>query len=80
MDDFVICNTTDTGSDAYIFPMTRVEKEIFAMDSMTYSDFSAEVELEQDQKLLTLSTCSYRFSDARYVLVGILEELDRPVQ
>lgn len=72
--------TTDTDSDAYIFPMTRVEKEIFAQDSMTYSDFTAEVELDADQKLLTLSTCSYRFSDARYVLVGILEELDRPVQ
>ena len=72
--------TTDTGSDAYIFPMTRVEKEIFAEESMENSDFTAQAELEENQKLLTLSTCSYRFSNARYVLIGILEELDRPAR
>ena len=36
------------------------------------SDFSSDVTVEETDRLLTLSTCSYEFVDARYVLVGKL--------
>lgn len=39
------------------------------------SDFDADVELKEDDKLLTLSTCSYEFYNARYVLMGKLVAL-----
>lgn len=36
------------------------------------SDFVSDVLPANDERLITLSTCSYEFDDARYVLVGVL--------
>ncbi len=40
------------------------------------SDFVSDVKLEEGDKIITLSTCSYEFADARYVLTGKLIKLD----
>lgn len=39
------------------------------------SDFSSGIEPAPEDRFVTLSTCSYAYSDARYVLVGVLNEL-----
>lgn len=38
------------------------------------SDFDSGLFPAPEQRLITLSTCSYEYTDARYVLVGVLEE------
>ena len=42
---------------------------------MDASDFSSGIEPTPEDHFLTLSTCSYEYNDARYVLVGVLMEL-----
>ena len=40
---------------------------------MQRSTFKTKLELpEADAKLVTLSTCTYEFDNARYVVVGVL--------
>lgn len=39
------------------------------------SDFKSDVNINQNDKLITLSTCSYEYEDARYILIGILDEI-----
>ena len=40
------------------------------------SDFVSDVKLEPGDRIITLTTCSYEFTEARYVLAGKLVELD----
>lgn len=42
------------------------------------STFASAVAPEEVSRTLTLSTCSYDFENARYILVGALTQLDRP--
>ena len=51
------------------------EKQQFIEQAKEQSDFTADVEVSAEDCLLVLSTCSYEYSDARYVLIGKLTEL-----
>lgn len=42
-------------------------------DAMGRSDFTTTAEPKLGDRFLTLSTCSYEYNDARFVLVGILK-------
>lgn len=46
----------------------------WALASMRRSAFSCDTVPALGDKFLTLSTCSYEFNDARFVLVGIVKE------
>lgn len=39
-------------------------------------DFESSVTPLSSDRILTLSTCSYEFSDARFVVLGILKKYD----
>lgn len=39
------------------------------------STFKSNVKIDDDDKILTLSTCSYEYEGARYVLMGVLREI-----
>ena len=43
-------------------------------DAMARSGFTTHAEPQPGDRILTLSTCSYEFDDARFVLVGILKQ------
>lgn len=69
---------THATSEAYAIPGTQEEKDKLIQTSLTKSDFAADVEIVENENLITLSTCSYEYDNARYVLVGVLKELAKP--
>ena len=44
-------------------------------DFIAKSTFVSEVELADGDRIITLSTCSYEFNNARYVLIGTLKKI-----
>ena len=68
---------TDSYSDVYTFMATENEISSIVADGLQQSDFEASVMPAADDRILTLSTCSYEYTDARYVVLGIMEELSR---
>lgn len=53
----------------------KLEKEAFMAllnDYKTKSTFPSDVELEYGDTIVTLSTCSYEFDNARYIVIGRL--------
>lgn len=43
-------------------------------DSIARSSFTSRVQPELGDRIITLSTCSYEFNEARFVLVGVIRE------
>lgn len=39
------------------------------------SDFTSDVTVTENDKIITLSTCAYEYEDARYIVLGKLEEI-----
>lgn len=57
------------------FSPDESERERLVNDWLAASDFYAGITPDEGDRLITLSTCSYEYDNARYVLVGILQEL-----
>ena len=68
--------TTSAGSEAYqLFYGPGADLDVYLHNAMAKSDFQAAAEPEAGARYVMLSTCAYVFSNARYVLHGML----RPV-
>lgn len=63
---------TPTTSDVYSFDQS--EEEVFATvrQAIEKSTFTTDIEVAQGDRFITLSTCSYEYDNARYVLIGRL--------
>ena len=67
--------TTGTEDQIYTFPGTIAEKQQLVEHAMKKSDFHVSMVVEEEDRLVTLSTCSYSYDDARYVVIAkIIEE------
>ena len=64
-------------SDAVIYNISTNEHMKYKIleSAKNKSTFKSNVEINAEDKILTLSTCSYDFDEARYILMGILNEL-----
>ena len=40
------------------------------------SNFKSDVTVAEENKFLTLSTCAYEYDGARYIVVGIMQEIN----
>lgn len=56
-----------------IFDPDEEKREEMLNSWLEKSSFVSENEPDPDDRFITLSTCSYEFSNARYVVIGILE-------
>lgn len=67
-----------TSSTSEIYSLGLSDEDIFALveESIKQSTFSSDFQTSQGDKFLTLSTCSYEYDNARYVLIGHLNPLD----
>lgn len=69
--------TTSAYSDVYtIYPQSCEEFDCYVQDIMAASDFRSEAETEEGAHYAVLSTCSYVFDNARYILLGKLVPAD----
>ena len=64
--------TISVESDIYNLAVID-EKEIEEL--INKSDFKSDVDVRQEDKIVTLSTCAYDYDGARYIVMGILQEI-----
>ncbi|MBR6570334.1 MAG: class B sortase [Clostridia bacterium] len=64
-------------SAVYGFPEADFERDELIASAIADSSFRADVSLPEDARFLTLSTCTQDFKNARYIVIGLLSELDR---
>ena len=69
---------TPSDGEVYVFPSSNEERDKLVEYVMKSSDFSSEVDIMPEERLVTLSTCTYEYDDARYVLVGVLRTEEQP--
>ena len=67
--------TTSSESDIYNFPKSIDSNKKLIKTAMEKSTFKSDVEVNSDDKIITLSTCSYDYENARYVLLGVLRDI-----
>lgn len=67
----------DARSELYRTDHTEESHRTFVEAVLAGSDFQASLEGLELTRTLTLSTCSYGYEDARYIVVGVLTPLDR---
>ena len=60
----------------YDFPVPEDRREAVVRGWLEDSTFETKVQIQPDDRFVTLSTCSYEFSDARYVVIGVLREIE----
>ena len=68
---------TSTKSLVYSTSQEEADDRPVMVKAWEDSDFRGGPPPEEGERTITLSTCSYEFSDARYVLLGVLQELGR---
>lgn len=65
---------TEANAEMYsAFNPNEEEKVALLKNWLDASHFDSEIHPTAENRLVTLSTCSYEYEDARYVLVGVLE-------
>lgn len=65
---------TPSDSESYDVICNMNDWKQYIEDALQKSTFTANVESEGIERIITLSTCSYEYGNARYVLLGRLEE------
>lgn len=66
---------TESTSETYLVEYSYEEREAFLSNAMENSTFSSTTTGNVNDRFLILSTCSYEYDGARYVLVGKLTEV-----
>ena len=67
---------TPTTSDVYSFDQSDEEVLATVRQAVESSTFTSGIEISDGDRFLTLSTCSYEYDNARYVLIGRLVPLE----
>lgn len=67
--------TTNINDLIYSIPATKEERNEIMDHACMVSSFISGIAIGEEDKLVTLSTCSYAYDEARYVVIGrIVEE------
>ena len=66
---------TPSDSKVYEFEKTKEERSGLLKTALDNSLFTSGTTVSDEDRLLTLSTCSYEYDNARFVLMGILKEI-----
>lgn len=66
--------TVSSTSSIYKLPLADEDKEAFISEMLEKSTFKSGYTFSSNDRFVILSTCSYVYNDARYVLIGKLAE------
>ena len=66
--------TTDVYDVAYAVPASKEQRDEILTHAVEKSSFQSDVAVGEDDRLVTLSTCSYAYDNARYIVIGRLVE------
>ena len=66
---------TSSESEIYKFPKNSNTNEKLINTAIKNSTFKSNVSVTKEDRIITLSTCSYNFENARYILLGVLKEI-----
>lgn len=72
--ELIVAYTTDVNDAIYQFPSTEEERQAALDHAYRLSNFESGIRPDKEDRLVTLSTCSYAYDDARYVVIGRLVE------
>lgn len=67
--------TTPFNSDLYRVINTKEERDKQVSNAIKNSKFVSDVKVTEEDKLISFSTCSYEYKNARFVLMGVLKEI-----
>ena len=67
-----------TGRFPLLFGEEKEREEWLSM-LMNTSTFQSSVQPEEGERILALCTCSYEYTDARYVVYGVLRDLEEKI-
>lgn len=66
--------TTPADSDTYSFPESAEARDVLVQKADRSSTFVSGIQVGENERLITFSTCVYDYDNARYVLVGVLRQ------
>lgn len=66
--------TASRNADVYL-SLNPEEKSALIEKWMNASDFDSQIYPAITDRIITLSTCAYEYDEARYILMGVMEEL-----
>ena len=64
-------------SSAYLIAKDAEDRDTLIQMAKEKSTFQADVEIQESDRLLTLSTCVYDYYNARYLLIGVMREIGK---
>lgn len=73
--EFIAGYVTSVDSEIYDIKNTIEERDTIVQMALDKTGFTSEVVITDNDRIITLSTCSYEYENARYVLLGVLREI-----
>ena len=67
---------TPNNSNIYALEKTKEERDRLLAESIKNSIFTSNIKVNENDRLISFSTCSYEYKNARFVLLGVLRELE----
>lgn len=74
--ELIAAYVTPSDSAVYGFEKTQEERNALLETALKKSAFTTDISVSDEDRLITFSTCSYEYDGARFVLVGVLCEID----
>lgn len=75
--ELYVGHVTPENAECYAFPTTDEIKARVLINGKNKTTFLSQASLKTGDRLLTLSTCTYEYDEARYILIGLLRELGK---
>ena len=79
--ELIAAYTTDVNDTVYAVPASKAERDALLAEAERKSSFRSGATVGEEDRLVTLSTCSYDYSSARYVVIArIAADPNKPEQ
>lgn len=74
--DLIAGYTENADSLIYQYSKNEGYRNDIIKNAITNSTFKSNLQIMPEDNIIVLSTCSYEYNDARYILMGIIREIN----